>query len=88
MPFEGAVPGQAKRFGSVLGDRHLEAQEAQGGGHGAAEEELVVHHEQVPVISRHHDIAACHGERRVREACEFRVNTARGGPEATRSRLT
>jgi hypothetical protein len=55
---EGAVPGQAERVRSVLRRGHLEAEEAQRGGDGFSQEELVVHDEQVPVVGCHHVIAA------------------------------
>ena len=73
----GTIPGQPERVRPVLRDGHFEAEKAQRGGHRPAQEELVVHHEQVPVVRRHRLIAARDRERRVRVVCKFRVNAAR-----------
>src|ERR1039457_2397905 len=75
---EGAVPGEAERVRSVLRGGHLEAEEAQRSGDGLSQEELVVYHEQVPVVGWHHVIAAYGDERCVRETCQFRVNACPG----------
>jgi len=80
---EGAVAGQPERVGAVLRGGHLEPEEAQRGGDGLPQEELVVHHEQGPVVGCHHVSPAYGGERCVREIFEFRVNAA--GPWLTRN---
>jgi hypothetical protein len=60
---EPAVPGQPQRVRAVLRGGHPEAEEAQRRGDGLPQERLVLHHEQVPLVGRHHVIAAYGGER-------------------------
>src|SRR6185312_1520601 len=68
-----------ERVRAVLRDGYVEPEEAQRGGDGPAQEELVVHHEQAPAVHRHRLIAARERERRVRVTCEFRVSAGRAG---------